>query len=685
MNQNIEKLINIDKISLVRNCQSKNSLINELEFFSLEKEKTWVNDEFILNCTKCDKKFTLFNRKHHCRNCGKVFCNICTPYRINIRSEKTQVERVCVFCYHTIQNRKKFKNLYSIIGNLPLDIKDMLVISLVCKKWYKAYHYYYLIIQNLHKEPYSKTNFSNIEWNIIWNNRYLYSGHTCWLIHFVKYVELFKNVKDSQIKEVLYNPRKNYCKNLYCLENCKNSINFMDALVYLELNLKNSIIENYVLETLWTAELSEYQCFIHVLVNMIRPHKTNLLDYLISIASHNYEISNSFFWELSFRISNKNNVNYEFYDEIRKKFINSISEETKLHLKNTFYFVSNLEENIDSEEFGCLLKSYIETFKINNSGKCISSPLNTDKLIHDIDINNIKIKGSFLKPIMIPFILEDKSTYEVMLKKDDLRKDKIVINFIRVMDTILKRELELDLNIITYNVLPINSKFGFIEIVSGAETIYSINKKHNFSILNYILEKNQNHSIDKVKTIFTKSCVAYCLISYILGIGDRHLENIMIKDTGEIFHIDFGFIMGYDPKLITPEIRLTCEMVDAMGGKNSKYYNLFKDLCTSSFLCLRKYINLFKLILSGLSDQDIPIDNKLTREYIDNFLDNKFLIGEDVREVNLYLTKKIISGSHKYSDSIIDFCHNTSVQSSSSVSQNVIQYGTNVLKYFTPF
>jgi phosphatidylinositol 3-kinase len=78
---------------------------------------------------------------------------------------------------------------------------------------------------------------------------------------------------------------------------------------------------------------------------------------------------------------------------------------------------------------------------------------------------------------------------------------------------------------------------------------------------------------------FVRSCAGYCVITYLMGVGDRHLDNLLLTDDGRLFHIDFGYIMGRDPKLLPPPMKLCKEMVEAMGGTDSEYYNRFKSYC----------------------------------------------------------------------------------------------------------
>mmetsp|Transcript_22611 Transcript_22611/g.33065 ORF Transcript_22611/g.33065 Transcript_22611/m.33065 type:complete len:233 (+) Transcript_22611:91-789(+) len=60
----------------------------------------WVLDSDVDKCMVCATKFSFFTRKHHCRGCGNIICNQCSPDRIRIREYREYGPvRICRLCY----------------------------------------------------------------------------------------------------------------------------------------------------------------------------------------------------------------------------------------------------------------------------------------------------------------------------------------------------------------------------------------------------------------------------------------------------------------------------------------------------------------------------------------------------------------------------------------------------------
>ncbi|XP_028752152.1 1-phosphatidylinositol-3-phosphate 5-kinase FAB1B-like [Neltuma alba] len=60
----------------------------------------WMPDKICTVCYGCDCPFTLFNRRHHCRHCGKIFCAHCAANSVPApSSDQRNRVRVCDFCY----------------------------------------------------------------------------------------------------------------------------------------------------------------------------------------------------------------------------------------------------------------------------------------------------------------------------------------------------------------------------------------------------------------------------------------------------------------------------------------------------------------------------------------------------------------------------------------------------------
>ncbi|XP_045460055.1 RUN and FYVE domain-containing protein 2 [Harmonia axyridis] len=65
---------------------------------------TWEDDSAVTNCKTCNKEFSLTRRRHHCRNCGGIFCNACSDNSTYLPSSAKPV-RVCDDCFLLVMGR----------------------------------------------------------------------------------------------------------------------------------------------------------------------------------------------------------------------------------------------------------------------------------------------------------------------------------------------------------------------------------------------------------------------------------------------------------------------------------------------------------------------------------------------------------------------------------------------------
>jgi phosphatidylinositol 3-kinase len=136
---------------------------------------------------------------------------------------------------------------------------------------------------------------------------------------------------------------------------------------------------------------------------------------------------------------------------------------------------------------------------------------------------------------------------------------------------------------------------------------------------------------EEVLDVYIKSCAGYCTVTYLMAVGDRHLENLMIDESGHFFHIDFGFIFGKNPPAKTmwqPPIRICKQMVDAMGSDQHPHYETFKRKCVEAFLYLRNYqrliLNLFHLMIhAGIKDLPTDDHERLLTSMFEKFMPSK--------------------------------------------------------------
>ena len=232
-----------------------------------------------------------------------------------------------------------------------------------------------------------------------------------------------------------------------------------------------------------------------------------------------------------------------------------------------------------------------------------------NNIIDDFEIfSNIneELKNVFGKPMeTIENEIKQNSPYKnlksyklinfIAKADDDLRQELLAMQLIKYFNKIFKKE-NIQLTLHPYEILITSSSSGLLEFLQNTSSIDGIKKKmvtKSKSLYLFYKQYFKGH-FEEAQENFTRSLAAYSLICYYLQIKDRHNGNIMIDMYGNVIHIDFGFILGISPGGINFEnapFKLTKEYVEIMGGVDSLYFRMFKDLMIKGMIICKKYVN----------------------------------------------------------------------------------------------
>lgn len=256
---------------------------------------------------------------------------------------------------------------------------------------------------------------------------------------------------------------------------------------------------------------------------------------------------------------------------------------------------------------------------VSQSFTFLNLPLDPSMCTRRIIKSKCKFMVSSAAPMWLVFDNADPlaaPTPAIFKCGDDLRQDILILQMLKLMDEIWQRD-GLELHVSAYGCVATGKGEGFIEVVQDSTTTGKIQKAFGASgalrktpLASWLQQQHQDEPerLDEAIDNFVSSCAAYCIASYVLGLGDRHADNIMVTTMGNLFHIDFAHILGNIMKFgaykreRAPFV-LTPEFVFVMGDTKSARYARFVDLCLKGYNSLRRHtyllIRLFKMMLSA--------------------------------------------------------------------------------------
>ncbi|KAF2712355.1 hypothetical protein K504DRAFT_372017 [Pleomassaria siparia CBS 279.74] len=240
------------------------------------------------------------------------------------------------------------------------------------------------------------------------------------------------------------------------------------------------------------------------------------------------------------------------------------------------------------------------------------NPFPQDAITISAFMDDVLVLSSLQRPRKVNVRGSDGRSYGLLCKpKDDLRKDQRLMEFNGMINRALQQDIKSSkrrLYIKTYGVTPLNEECGTIEWVEGLKPMRDIiirlyrqknvpieygelrmllteassdpSKVHIFTdtilgkfppvLYEWFVETfPEPEAWFAARLRYTRSCAVMSVVGHVLGLGDRHGENVLLEEgNGGTFHVDFNCLFDKGLTFEKPELvpfRLTHNMVDAMG------------------------------------------------------------------------------------------------------------------------
>ena len=451
-------------------------------------------------------------------------------------------------------------------------------------------------------------------------------------------------------------------------------VSLIQAIELLTGRYVNDLIREFAVNILKKATYSDISHYLLQLVQALKYEKNidnPLARFLLEQAiTHPITVGHEFFWHLRAEMFNPNvQRKFGLYLEV---FVNKISialykifkDEDFLLKELTFSAVKVQKDKNQNDR----VKNFRNDIKklnkeLKNKKKEISLPLNFKYRIKGIIAEKCRVMKSKKKPLWLTFENADPmgENIVVMLKcGDDLRMDMVTMQLFTAMQTIwFENGLKVKMSL--YKILCTGNMQGMLEMVTNAETLAGIHIKEGGAISqfffksiikNWLTKNLKNVSMEEATENFLLSNVAYCLATFVLGIGDRHNDNIMIKTNGELFHIDFGHFLGHFKykmgiKRERAPFVFTRQFQNVLGDDNSPLFIDFKKKLIRGYMILRNNKEAIVTLLKILLCTGIPELNEKSLRFLEGSLSMRRKDKEATAFIEKQLSESLDSVSTK--------------------------------------
>ena len=340
----------------------------------------------------------------------------------------------------------------------------------------------------------------------------------------------------------------NQVREIYRLLLCWKEIHPDDALQLLDAQFANRKVREYAVHCLDQLSDEELKDYLLQLVQTLKyepNHFSPLAVWLLNRALQNQiEIGHYFFWMLKSELHVPEIA--ERYALLLEMYLRGCGKQREDLLKqvqvvNKLNEVAEAIKNVPSSRRKADLQKRLKEIQFPDE---FQLPLDPLRKANGLIIEKCKSMDSAKAPLWLVFKNADPlgdSIWLIFKSGDDLRQDSLTLQMLEIMDKIwLSDGLELCLT--PYKCIATGDEMGMIETVLDSDTTANIQKAaggvtgalKQTPLANWLKNHNPD-GYDQAVINFTRSCAGYCVATYVLGIGDRHNDNIMVNKHGFLF------------------------------------------------------------------------------------------------------------------------------------------------------
>ena len=423
-------------------------------------------------------------------------------------------------------------------------------------------------------------------------------------------------------------------------------------------------IRSFAVNCLRNSSMNEIETYLIQLVQCLKYemyHDNKLAIFLLKLSvAYPLTVGHIFFWSLR---SEMHNVNVQqrfglylqvFLSKIGPKLLKIYEQE--IDFIDRMNIIAQIPKNkriTNKTQMKTMFTNALNEYnnEIASKNLEISMPLNFKFRIKGIIVDQCRYMKSKKKPLWLTLknAEEGGENIVVMFKAgDDLRMDIVTLQLFKIMQSLWYNN-HIFVKMSIYNVISTGDQEGMLEIVQNSATVAQIHKEQGGafqsfkkdSIKNWIIN-NKITSIEECYKNFLLSNVAYCCATFVLGIGDRHSDNIMLKKNGELFHIDFGHFLGHFKykmgiKRERAPFVFTNQFKTVLDSSEGQAFDEFKKLFWEAYKVLREHSDVLVTLLRILICTDIPELKEKDIEYLNQSL----VLNYDTKEAEIFLDEKL--------------------------------------------